>query len=76
MFTLGSAIILWSSCKQKTVATSSCEANYTAAFEYSKEAIWLHPLLSEINMAPTGPTTILCDNDAAIVLSNDPSLHL
>ena len=75
LFTLGSAVISWSSRKQKTVATSSCEAEYTAAFESSKEAIWLRTLLSKIDMAPAGPTTIMCDNNAAIVLSNDPSLH-
>ena len=68
-------MISWSSRKQKTVATSSCEAEYTAAFKSSKEAIWLRTLLSEVDMAPTAPTVILCDNNTAIVLSNDPSLH-
>ena len=57
------------------MATSSCEAEYTAAFESSKEAIWLRTLLSEIDMAPLTPTPILCDNNATIILSNDPSLH-
>lgn len=74
-FSLGSGIISWSSRKQKTVATSSCEAEYTAAFEASKEAVWLRALLAEINHEQTSPTTILCDNNAAITISKDPTLH-
>lgn len=40
-FTLGAGLISWNVKKQKTVANSSCEAEYTAAFEAGKEAIWL-----------------------------------
>ena len=32
-------------------------------------------LLSGIGFAPSGPTSILCDNNATINLSKDPSLH-
>ena len=74
-FTLGSSIVSWSTRKQKTITSSSCEAEYTAAFECAKEAIWLCTLLSSISFAPSGHTTILCDNNAAINLSEDLSLH-
>ena len=74
-FSLGSGIISWSAKKQKTVATSSCEAEYTAAFEASKEAVWLRTLLEEINFTQKDPTRLLCDNNAAITLSEDPVLH-
>jgi len=74
-FTLGSGLISWSARKQKTVASSSCEAEYTAAFEASKEAIWLRTLLSEIGRPTSKATPLLCDNNAAITLSEDPSLH-
>lgn len=74
-FSLGSGVISWSCRKQKTVASSSCEAEYTAAYESCKEAIWLRALLTGIDFAPPEPTTILCDNNAAINLSEDPSLH-
>ena len=74
-FMLGSSIISWTTRKQKTVASSSCEAEYTAAYECGKEAIWLRMLLSSIGFTPPGPTSILCDNNAAINLSEDPSLH-
>jgi Reverse transcriptase (RNA-dependent DNA polymerase) len=42
---LGSSAVSWTACKQKVVATSSCEAEYVAAFETAKECIWLHALL-------------------------------
>jgi len=74
-FTLGSGVISWATWKQKTVASSSCEAEYMAAFECGKEAIWLQTLLSGIDFTPAASTPILCDNNAAINLSEDPSLH-
>ena len=74
-FTLGSGLISWTTHKQKMVATSSCEAEYTAAFEAAKETIWLRNLLINIGFPQNSPTTILCDNNAAINLSEDPSLH-
>jgi len=45
-FSLGAGLILWNAKKQKTVASSSCKAKYTATFEASKEAIWLRKLLT------------------------------
>jgi hypothetical protein len=75
-FTLGSGLVSWNAKKQKTVASSSCEAEYTAAFEASKEAIWLRTLLTELKFIhPSTSTTILCDNKAAIFLSSDPAMH-
>ena len=74
-YTLGSGAISWQARKQKTVAASSCEAEYVAAFEACKEAIWLRTLLDAIGHRPETPTTILCDNNAAINLSEDPLLH-
>ena len=72
---MGSGVVSWQARKQKTIAASSCEAEYTTAFEASKEGIWLCTLLNGINYATTEPTTICCDNNAAINLSEDPALH-
>jgi hypothetical protein len=68
-------VVSWQARKQKTVAAFSREAEYTVAFEASKEGIWLRTLLNSINYTATGPTTICCDNNAAINLSEDPALH-
>ena len=72
---LGSGAISWAARKQKTVAASSCEAEYIAAFEAAKECIWIRTLLIAIDRPPETPTTILCDNTASINLSEDPLLH-
>ena len=74
-YSLGSGAISWQARKKKTVATSSCKAEYTTAFKASKECIWLQTLLDSINHTPTTPTTICCDYNAAINLSEDPTLH-
>ena len=68
-------MISWTAKKQKTVAASSCEAEYIAGFEAAKEAVWLRSLLSGISMPTPTPTIILYNNNAAINLSDDPLLH-
>ena len=69
-------VISWQARKQKTIVASACEAEYVAAFEACKEAIWLRTLLNAIGHQPLkNLTTILCDNNAAINLSEDPLLH-
>jgi hypothetical protein len=74
-FSMGSGIILWSSRKQKTVSTSTCEAEYVAATESCKESVWLRALLNAIDIPQSAPTPLKCDNNAAIILSSDPSFH-
>ena len=74
-FSLQSDVVSWNARKQKTVVASSCEAEYIAGFEATKECIWLRALLRGIDIATTAPTTIPCDNNVAITLSEDPLLH-
>ena len=74
-FTLRSGLISWNARKQKIVVTSSCEAEYIAAFEAAKESIWLRNLIANIGFRQSSSTLILCDNNTAINSSEDPSLH-
>ena len=48
IFYLGGNPITWCSQKQEIVALSSCEADFMAATETAKQAIWLEDLLEEI----------------------------
>jgi predicted GIY-YIG superfamily endonuclease len=44
-FYLNDALITWNSHKEKTVALSSCEAEFMAATAAAKQALWLRNLL-------------------------------
>jgi hypothetical protein len=50
--------IAWGSNKQPIVALSTCEAEYVAASDVAREAIWLRYLLAEID-PPGAPATSL-----------------
>jgi hypothetical protein len=49
LFLGAEALIVWGSYKQLIVALSICEAEYVAAFDVTREIIWLRNLLAEIN---------------------------
>ena len=74
-FSLGGAVFTWSSCRQKTVSNSSCEAEYIALSEASREALWLRQFLREVHFLKPNPTVLLCDNNGAKALSSDPTHH-
>jgi hypothetical protein len=68
-------MVSWSARKQKTVAQSSCDAEYIAVSEAAREAMWLRMLTAELELPPLRPTPLLCDNQAANALAEDPSFH-
>ena len=74
-FSLGGGAISWASRKQKTVADSSCYAEYIALHEASHEVVFLRELLANLTSAPPPPTIIYCDNDAASILTEDHVWH-
>ena len=74
-FGLGSAVVSWFSRKQKSVALSSTEAEYMAASQASCEAIWLRKLLVRLFGRELRSTTIYCDNQSCIKLSENPVFH-
>ena len=74
-FSVGGAIFSWSSRRQKTVTNSSCEAEYVALSEASREALWLRQFLREVQFLKPNPTVLLCDNNGAKSLSSDPTHH-
>ena len=73
VITLGSAPISWKSKKQHTVALSSCEAEYMALAEATKEIIYLRSLCSAMEIPQLIPTTLFCDNQGAIALTSERS---
>jgi hypothetical protein len=74
-FTLGGGPISWSSKRQHTIATSSCEAEYIGRCNATKEVVWLCLLLREVGYPVEGPAVIFADNKSAIALANNPVYH-
>ncbi|GER47805.1 gag-pol polyprotein [Striga asiatica] len=77
VFTLGSGAISWRSAKQKCVADSTMEAEYIAASEAAKEAVWLRNFLVDLEVIPSLPRgiTVYCDNSGAVANSKEPRAH-
>ncbi|KAK9076273.1 hypothetical protein SSX86_004606 [Deinandra increscens subsp. villosa] len=68
-------VITWTSQKQRTVALSSCQAEYMAATEAACQALWLRNLLSEITGEQPPCVELRVDNEGAIGLSKNPTFH-
>ncbi|KAG7599886.1 Zinc finger CCHC-type [Arabidopsis suecica] len=75
IFYLNNCPITWCSQKQETVALSSCEAEFMAATEAAKQAVWLQELLQEVTERPCKRVLILIDNKSAIALTKNPVFH-
>lgn len=76
VFKLGGMAVSWKSKKQPTVATSTCDSEYTALYFGVREAIWLRNLLGWMGL-PHGkePVRIMVDSQSAIRVANNPELH-
>ena len=77
VFTLGGGAVIWRSIKQSCIADSTMEAEYVAACEAAKEAIWLHQFLINLEVVPSvnKQITIYCDNSGAVANSKEPRSH-
>lgn len=74
-YSLGTGMVSWAAPKQGSPADSTTEAEYVAASEASKEAVWLRSVLASIGHPQDRPTPLAVDNSGAINLSADPSHH-
>ena len=66
--------IAWKSQMKKTIALSSCEAEYMALSEAGREIIWIINFLTEIGVKFNRPR-IYCDSSSAINWAEDPIEH-
>lgn len=65
--------VAWLSRKQSSIALSATEAEFIALCSVTKEVTWIKRLLSEIHCVQKLPTTVYCDNQAAINLVKNPN---
>jgi hypothetical protein len=68
-FLIDGGAISWSSRKQELVMLSTAEAKYVTVMHTAKEAIWLCCLIGELFPNSLSPTTLFCDNQAALKLA-------
>ncbi|GJV50059.1 retrotransposon protein, putative, ty1-copia subclass [Tanacetum coccineum] len=76
VFVLNRGAVDWKSTKQSIFATSSAEAEYIAAYDASKEAVWVRKFISGLGVVPTieEPINMYCDNTRAIAIANESTL--
>jgi hypothetical protein len=74
-FSVGSAMISWQSRKQSSIALSATEAEYIVACSTNCEAIWLRKLLTDLFDLEMEATTILCDNQSCIKMTENHVFH-
>jgi hypothetical protein len=74
-FSLGLAMISWSSRKQGSIAQSTAEVEYIVASVASRQAVWLRKLLSDLFCSKLEPTVIHCDIQSYIKLTENPVFH-
>jgi len=65
-FLINGSAVLWSSQKQELITLSTAEVEYVAVMHAAKEALWLHQLLFKFFPSLEAPTTLFCDNQAAL----------
>ncbi|GJW50470.1 retrotransposon protein, putative, ty1-copia subclass [Tanacetum coccineum] len=76
VFVLNGGAVDWKSAKQSIFATSSAEAEYIAAFDASKEAVWVRKFIYGLGVVPTSeePINMYCDNTGAIAIANESAI--
>ena len=77
VFTLGGGAISWRSVKQSYIADSIMEAEYVAACEAAKEAVWLKEFLYDLGVMRIEQVliTLFYDNSGVVAQSKDPRNH-
>ena len=63
--------VAWKSAKQKTVATSTTEAELVAASSACKAVLWARQLLAELGIEQHDATTMFVDNQSAIAIAGN-----
>ncbi|GJZ23757.1 hypothetical protein Tco_0561216 [Tanacetum coccineum] len=73
VFVLNGGAVDWKSTKQSIFATSSIDVEYIAAFDASKEAVWIHKFISGLGVVPTieEPINMYFDNIRSIAIAKD-----
>ncbi|GAA5875049.1 hypothetical protein JCM1840_001750 [Sporobolomyces johnsonii] len=72
---LRSTAVSWLSRRQKSVSTSTVQAEYMGLSEAVREALWLRQVLRELGYPTPRPTLIRGDNQGSLLLASHPTSH-
>ena len=75
VFMMNGGCITWLSKQQASVSLGTTEAEFIAASEATKEAIWLRNLLYDIGHECENPTILNMDNQSSIKLTKNQEFH-
>ncbi|XP_074362299.1 secreted RxLR effector protein 161-like [Apium graveolens] len=75
VFYLDDGLVTWASQKQRSVALSSCEAEFMAATAAACQAIWLRKMVSQVTGKHVEPVVLYLDNKSAIDLTKNSVFH-
>ncbi|KAL0446195.1 UNVERIFIED_CONTAM: Retrovirus-related Pol polyprotein from transposon TNT 1-94 [Sesamum latifolium] len=75
VFILNGGAISWKNFKQNIVADSTTEAEYIAAAETAKDAVWIKNFISKLGVVPSvaSPIKLYYDNNRAIAQAKEPT---
>ena len=77
MFTLNDGVVSWKSSKQEMTIDSTTKAEYIAASDAAKEAIWIKKFVNKLGVVPSiaDPVHLHCDNNGAIAQAKELTSH-
>ena len=73
IFKLAGGAVSWKSEKQKSIASSTMQAEFVACFSATTQAIWLRNLIKELTVFDFvyRPIQLYCDNNSAVLFINN-----
>nr|GEV21566.1 hypothetical protein [Tanacetum cinerariifolium] len=77
VFVLNGGAVVWKSSKQSTTPQHASEAEYIAASEAAKEAVWIRKFIDKLGVVPSNdyPIKINYDNSTAIIMAKESGIQ-
>ena len=77
VFCLNRGAVNWRSSKKDTAVDSTTEAEYIAASEAAKKAVWIKKYITRLGVIPSisDPVNLYYDNNGAIAQAKEPRSH-